>query len=118
MFPDEAGEERAEDAADRKGAVEETVHLRSSALFAKDPRSLHFLFVDSFSDLGESRGDDERNSKADEAEKRAQEHFLFQTRVVDQVEKRVERYRRNKTTGGQITRTIFVREVAYMMLAK
>lgn len=112
MFPDQAGEEGPEDAAYRKGAVEEAIHLRSSTLVAKDPGTLLFLFVDGVSDLGEPGGDDESNSEANQAEKRAEEHFLFEARVVDQVEKPVEWHGRNKTTGGEKTRTIFVCKVA------
>lgn len=112
MLLHEAGEQWAEDAADRKGALEEPVGLRNGALVAEDPRAFFFLRVDGLNDLGEAGGDDEGDGEAGKGEKRAEEHFLFQACVCDKSEKYEARHGGKQPSGGEISRAIFIGEVA------
>lgn len=95
MFLDEAGEKRADDAAGRKSAVEETVRLRGRALVTKNPWPFFFLLVDNVDDLAEHRGGGAVDSETNESEERAEEYLLFHARACDQPEKHVERDGKN-----------------------
>lgn len=66
---DKAGENGADDASGRKGAVGDTIHLRHAALAAKDTRVFFFHSVDGVSDFGKHGGGDEDSCEADEGEK-------------------------------------------------
>lgn len=110
MVLDEAAEKGADDAAERKGAVEEAIRLRSGPL-AENSRAFLFLLVDAVDDVGEHRRDDEGDGEADEGEKCAEEDFLFQARVGDIAEKHVERDGKEETAGGKKARAMSVGEV-------
>lgn len=112
MLLHEAGEQGADDAADRKGAFEEPVGLCNGALVAEDPRAFFFLRVDGLDDLGEAGSDDEGDGETDEGEKRAEKHFLFQACVRNKSEKYQARYGGKQPSGGEIPRAIFIGEVA------
>lgn len=109
---DEAGKKGADNAAGRKCAVKEAVRLRSGALVAKDPRALLFLLIDGANDLGEHRGDDKGDREADEGEKRAEKHFLFQACMCDKSEQNEKWDESKEPTGSGNSRPVFVCEVA------